>query len=83
MTPQPLSSLTLRDQAVEFTLPVDVHVLDGFVENEQFGVAQQGAGEQDALALSAGEALDGMIQKVSRADFIEALLHPPGGSPSA
>ena len=52
----------LRDQAVEFGLSVDVHVLDGLVENEQFGVAQQGAGEQDALALSAGEVLDGMIQ---------------------
>ena len=45
----------LADGVEDTGLVVDVEGVSGFVEDEQRGLAQEGAGEGDALALAAGE----------------------------
>ena len=39
----------LADQPVQLALAVDVDALHGFVEHQQFGLAEQGAGQQHPL----------------------------------
>lgn len=47
--------------AVEVELALHVDALDGFVEHEQVGLAQEGAGEEGALPLAAGEGLERVV----------------------
>lgn len=58
----------LADEGVELDLAVDVHPLHRFVQHQQLGLDQQGAGQQHPLHFAAGELLHPVVQQVFRAD---------------
>jgi len=64
----------LADEGVELDLPRDVYSLDRFVQHQQLGLDQQGAGQQHPLHLAAGELLHPVVQQILGADPAEGLL---------
>lgn len=66
---------------------LDVHAGGGLVEDEQGGGADQGAGEDDAVLLAAGEVADAALGEAGHAELVEdggeaVALFPrgPGGA---
>ena len=59
------------DQPVQRRLAGDIHTLHRLVEHQQFGLAQQGARQQYALQLAAGDLLQRVVEHVGRADFFQ------------
>ncbi|MNC53382.1 hypothetical protein D3C75_1027870 [compost metagenome] len=59
------------DQPVQLGLAGDVDALHRLVEHQQFRLAQQGAGQQHALQLAAGDALQRTVDHLGGADFAE------------
>src|SRR5215472_11471577 len=57
------------DKRIELGLPADIDALRRFVENEKLGLAQQGARQQHALKLAAGQRLHRKLWRVRGADL--------------
>lgn len=64
----------VADQGEDFQLVGDVEVVGGLVEHEDPGLLGEGAGDQDALPLAAGEAEEAAFGQVSRADPRQRLV---------
>ena len=58
---------------VEGGLDALVDIGGGFVEEEELGFGDEGAGDEDALALAAGEVGEGFVGDVFEADFAEGV----------
>src|SRR5690606_33438844 len=63
----------LADQAVQLRLPGDVHALHRLVQHQQFGAAEQGAGEQHPLHLATGDALQRAVDHLLGANLGQSL----------
>ena len=63
------------DQRIELGLPGDVHALHGFVEQQQLGVAQQRARQQQTLQFTAGDRCDRCLQQALNPHLGCHLVH--------
>tara|TARA_B100001964_G_C13997777_1_gene493572 strand:- start:97 stop:579 length:483 start_codon:yes stop_codon:yes gene_type:complete len=69
-TASPLITKT-ADQGVKFRLTTDINALHRLIENQQTGIAQQCASQQDPLQFTTGNLLDRTVGDMSDTGFLE------------
>jgi hypothetical protein len=70
--------LEIEEPAAEFLADFGVEGAKRFVEEEDFGLGGEGAGEGDALALAAGELVGEAVAEAGEADHFEEFVDAVG-----
>ena len=68
-------------QQVEYVVAaLRVETGGGLVEDQQFGIGDQGLGDPESLALAAGEGTGPTVLLPGQAGLVEQLVHPAGAA---
>ena len=78
-------ALQLREQVDDLCADADIESGDGFIANDKFWAESEGAGDRDALALSAGKFVGitqagGFVETDGAQEFANALADPEPGA---